>query len=752
MTIKQRMLGGGIIISILLACVLTLTIFSFTNLSKGFSQVVEKSTTGVKNSRSTESSIVKADGDLSQISGDMLAVVDDIDRTNMTVRVLERKIKQISATLQELVAEVSEIGAELPEGLAKDSLDDVADAVGDIEETMRREALISLSTTVNKMKAFTKVINSQVAGINNLSSDLNQVRKLSSEVVSANQEIQSLAEGSSEEINLSQNIINIVLGVLVLLSMGGVLLITGSITKPLNRAIEIAGSIADGKLDNPIEVKTKDEVGQLLSALKTMQENLKEQIETERKHAAETNRIKVALDHVSGNVMVADADNNIIYLNKAVQRLFQDAEADIRQVLTDFDASQILGSNIDIFHKNPTHQQNLLANMSDSFESEFPVGPRTMRIIANPVIDADGNRMGTAVEWSDRTQELAVEQEVADIVSAARNGDLSQRIDLTGKTGFFNALGGGINELLDVTDQVINQTVTVLDALSKGDLTKRANTAYEGSFGRLAANINQTIDQLNQIVAKILESSSSISSSSEEISSGNDNMSQRTESQASCLEETASTMEQFTSTSRQSAENAQQASQSAKSAQELAEKGGNVVSDAVTAMSEISASSNKIADIIGVIDDIAFQTNLLALNASVEAARAGEQGRGFAVVSSEVRNLAGRSATAAKEIKNLIQDSVEKVSVGTELVNRSGDTLVEIVTAVKQVGATVAEIAATAQEQSQGIEQANIAVTKLDEMTQQNAALAEETSATSHSLNNQATDMANLMSFFRTST
>lgn len=744
------MLGGGIVISILLACVLALTIFSFTNLSGGFLQVVEKSTTGVENSRSTETSIVKANGHLSQISTDMLAVVDNIHRTNMTVRVLERKIKQLSATMNELVTEVSEIGEELPEGIAKDSLDDVTDAVGDIEETMRREALINLSTTVNKMKEFTNNINIQVASIKSLSGELNQVKKLSSEVVAANQDIQSLAENSSAEIGLSQNAISIVLSILVLLSAGGAIVVTRSITKPLNQAIRIAGAIADGNLDNHIEINTKDEVGQLLSALKTMQNNLKQQIETERKYAAETNRIKVALDNVSGNVMVADADNNIIYLNKAAQQLFHDAEDDIRHELTDFDAGSLLGSNIDIFHKNPAHQQDLLAEMTGSVESEFPIGSRTMRIIINPVIDINGIRMGTAVEWTDRTQELAVEREVGDIVNAARNGDLSQRIDLTGKAGFLSILAGGINELVNVTDQVINQTVGVLEALSTGDLTRNASNKYEGSFGRLANNINQTIDQLNKIVAQILESSSCISTSSREISSGNENMSQRTESQASCLEETASTMEEFTSTSKQSADNAQEANKSAKAAQELAEKGGSVVNEAVVAMSEISNSSNKIADIIGVIDDIAFQTNLLALNASVEAARAGEQGRGFAVVATEVRNLAGRSATAAKEIKNLIQDSVEKVNTGTELVNRSGKTLDSIVSAVKNVGTVISEIADATREQSIGIEQINQAVSQLDDMTQQNAALAEQTSATSHSLNNQASDMTKLMDFFRT--
>ena len=254
--------------------------------------------------------------------------------------------------------------------------------------------------------------------------------------------------------------------------------------------------------------------------------------------------------------------------------------------------------------------------------------------------------------------------------------------------------------------------------------------------------------RLTDVVREIKAAADSVKTGSTEISQGNATLSQRTEEQASSLEETASSMEQMTATVKQNADSAGEANQLAKEAREQAQNGGEVVGKAIQAMSEISASSKKIADIIGVIDEIAFQTNLLALNASVEAARAGEQGRGFAVVASEVRNLAGRSATAAKEIKELIQDSVTKVEEGGRLVGESGDTLTEIVNSVKKVTDIIGEIAAASHEQTTGIEEVNRAITQMDELTQQNAALVEEAAAASESMGEQAVKLNDSMTFF----
>ena len=243
-----------------------------------------------------------------------------------------------------------------------------------------------------------------------------------------------------------------------------------------------------------------------------------------------------------------------------------------------------------------------------------------------------------------------------------------------------------------------------------------------------------------------------VSTGAEEISSGSANLSQRTEEQAASLEETASSMEQMTSTVRSNAENAGEANQLALAARMQAEKGGAVVATAVGAMQELHASSKRISKIIGVIDEIAFQTNLLALNAAVEAARAGEQGRGFAVVASEVRNLAGRSATAAKEIKTLIRDSVAKFDGGAKLVEQSGVALADIVVSVKRVSDIVAEISAASQQQSSGIEQVNRAITQMDEVTQQNAALVEQTAAAAQSLMEQAQKLTDDMGKFNVGT
>jgi methyl-accepting chemotaxis protein len=376
---------------------------------------------------------------------------------------------------------------------------------------------------------------------------------------------------------------------------------------------------------------------------------------------------------------------------------------EIRKEVPLFDPEQLVGSSFAMFHQLPSLQGHQLHGMTATHTMDVRMGEASLRIVVNSM-DREGQRVGTVVQWLDRTQEVATEEEVQATVDKAIDGDLTARIREEGKGAFFKALASGMNRLLETMEEVVR------------------------SMTRAAAQVR---------------------SGAEEISRGNADLSQRTEEQASSLEQTASSMEEMTSTVRNNADNAAQANEFATAAREQAEQGGVVVSAAVAAMSEINASSKRIADIISVIDEIAFQTNLLALNAAVEAARAGEQGRGFAVVASEVRNLASRSAEAAKEIKALIHDSVRKVNEGTKLVDDSGKVLGQIVAGVKKVTDVMADIANSSREQSSGIEQVNRAITMMDDVTQQNAALVEEASAAAQALTEQASNLSQLIARFR---
>ncbi len=547
----------------------------------------------------------------------------------------------------------------------------------------------------------------------------------------------------------SSNAVTVTAVALAAVTLLAGLLLSVRITKPFAYVNQKLKQIADGNYFDWVDIDRQDEFGALQEAIKMIQIKLGFDVMDAREQAAESTRIKTALDNVSTSVMMADPECNIIYLNKTAETLFRNAEADIRQDLPDFDASKLLGASIDTFHKTPSKQRDMLAGLSSVYQTEILVGGRTLRIIANPVVDTDGRRLGTAVEWSDRTAEVEIEQEIDKIVSAAQVGDLSSRLNMAGKEGFFKDLCGGINMLIDVIDNAFNDIAQSMDRISNGDLTQPITNDYQGVFGKVKTDVNETISKLNEVLAKLRHSTEVIATSSGEIVSGNNSLSSRTEQQASSLEETAASMEELTSTVKNNAENAMQANKVASNAKDLAEQGGVIVNKAVEAMKDISNSSRKISEIISVIDEIAFQTNLLALNASVEAARAGEQGRGFAVVASEVRNLAGRSATAAKEIKELIQDSESKVVTGSELVDESGIMLSEIVTIVADVGRLISEIAAASAEQSEGIDQVNVAVTSMDQLTQQNAALAEETSAASVAMSDETREMGKLMGFFR---
>lgn len=462
-------------------------------------------------------------------------------------------------------------------------------------------------------------------------------------------------------------------------------------------------------------------------------------------------RLTSAIEGANSNLMMCDEDLNITYLNPAVLNFFRERQVELRKIWPSFNADNLVGQSIDQFHVNPAHQRQLLKDINrlpytgyinlEQIGIEFEVN-------ATAILDSDGSYMGNMVEWKDVTEQNDAERQINSLIEGAAAGDLNQRIDTSRYEGFMAKLGSGINELIESVVRPIRETSKVIESLAEGDLTNKMTGEYEGEFAKLRDAVNNSIENLYNMANDIIEATGNIASASTEIAQGNTDLSQRTEEQASSLEETASSMEELTSTVKQNADNSRQANQLSSGAREKAEKGGDVVGRAISAMAEINSSSKKIADIIGVIDEIAFQTNLLALNAAVEAARAGEQGRGFAVVAGEVRNLAQRSAGAAKEIKSLIQDSVGKVEEGSRLVDESGKTLEEIVNEVKKVSDIIAEISAASQEQASGIDQVNKAVMSMDEVTQQNAALVEEAASASESLDEQAKTLEDLVSFF----
>ncbi|KAA0678765.1 methyl-accepting chemotaxis protein [Roseomonas genomospecies 6] len=352
-------------------------------------------------------------------------------------------------------------------------------------------------------------------------------------------------------------------------------------------------------------------------------------------------------------------------------------------------------------------------------------------------------------EEAERAREKAIGEEIAALIDGVSKGDLSRRLDLTGKDGFYKTMSQGINRLTDTVESVIADLGAVLSALAQGDLNKRVERDYQGAFQTLKTDVNTTSAKLGEIVGQILRATDAISGAASEVSLGSSDLAERTEQQASSLEETAASMEELGATVRSNADNAQRANGMATDARSAAESGGTVADSAIEAMKRIETSSRKITDIIGVIDEIAFQTNLLALNAAVEAARAGDAGRGFAVVAQEVRNLAQRSAQASKEIKGLILDSDAQVKDGVELVKKAGDALEGIVSGVQQVAGLIAEMASASSEQAAALDEINATVSQMDEMTQKNAALVEETTAAAQSLANQATDLRSLVSFFK---
>jgi len=643
------------------------------------------------------------------------AEIDELNKVK-TVSELDTAVKttrmHMTLTQDDIVAAMEDgVDEALYETIKKDEntvtsdmqklIDQKPDYVKSELLTKRQEALtdfikmIDSVTQAVKHKASLSSINTLLKEELKYRNILNQITESTSQSISEKRE--SIYKSVNDDISIANKTLLIVVLVTLAILVPFIVMIILGITRPLAGITSVVEKLAKGQYDTEVTgIDNKDEIGTLARGI---------------------NAIRMTIADYTGQINALSKSQAVIEFK--MDGSIVDANQNFMSMMG-YNIEEMKGKHHSIFvdnaARNTVEYQQFWENMNrgQSFIGEFKRIHKNGKDVwvqasYNPILDLAGKPF-KVVQYATETT-AAVETRLEN-------------------------------------EEGMNESVIVLNAVSNGNLTQKMIKEYAGTFSQIKTAVNATIDQLKTMVIQIKESAESVNSASSEISSGSADLSQRTEQQASSLEETAASMEQITGTVRANSENSNNANKLSGSAREIAEKGGQVVEDAVNAMSNIEKSSQKISDIIGVIDEIAFQTNLLALNAAVEAARAGDAGKGFAVVASEVRTLAGRSASASKEIKQLISESATEVKSGAALVNQAGGTLKEIVSSVRQVADIVAEIAAATVEQSTGINEINSAISQMDEATQQNAALVEENTAAAQSLVEQANSLTEMMQFF----
>jgi methyl-accepting chemotaxis protein len=516
-------------------------------------------------------------------------------------------------------------------------------------------------------------------------------------------------------------------------------LVIRSIRRPLAGVLSSIARFQEGDFSTPVEgAELNNEFGEIARALKRLQ------VMTGQ------NALTTAGLNGSGTMlMITDQEERILFLSDRLVTLFMELEPHFRATKENFSIKDMQGEHTDYYVQNANLKREVISDNGRRRRIRYEVGGHVIDVDMNAVIDEHGQHVGNALVWTDITQELAAEREIAEIVQGAAKGDFSRRVDMAGKTSTAREIAQGLNSVADLVVNAVDDFGASLAAIAAGDLTRPVTGEYHGLFGRLKSSIDETIERLSETIAVIQQTASDVSTASAEIRAGAEDLAARTETQAASLEENAATTEELAASVKSSAYAAQQAAGLADQAKTGATDGGRIVGAAVEAIGRIDAVSRRIADITTVIEDIAFQTNLLALNAAVEAARAGDAGKGFAVVASEVRTLAQRSSEAARGIAKLITESVDEVSSGVRLGKEAGEALQRILQTSSSVASTIAEISSATAEQAAGIDEISQAVSQLDGATQQNAAQAEQSAASATMLSQQIKSLEDLVSSFR---
>ena len=451
--------------------------------------------------------------------------------------------------------------------------------------------------------------------------------------------------------------------------------------------------------------------------------------EREQLVASQNLRIKMALDSLPESVTVSDANALLAHATPAARQLLQKLGG------PGYKVDGLFGNKISSLFTNADLANRFDQAVRSGEVVDMDIGGRSVRLLAKPIRNAAGEVLGRVTHWIDRTEEIASEQELSQMVAAAEQGDFSKRLHMEGKAGFFATMSSGMNRMMDTSEQGLQDVAELLTAFSNGDLTQRIHRNYSGLFGQVKDSANSTADSLARVLGEVRAATDALSDAAGQVSDTATSLSQASSEQAASVEQTSDNINTMSASISQNSDNAKITNGMATKASKEAVEGGEAVAQTVLAMKQIASK-------IGIVDDIAYQTNLLALNAAIEAARAGEHGKGFAVVAAEVRKLAERSQTAAKEIGELAINSVSTAE-------RAGKLLDEIVPSIQKTSELVQEIAAASSEQSSSVEQISGAMGQLNKATQQNASASEELAATSEELSAQAEQLQQSIDFFK---